>query len=415
MNYIDGGMWQYGDDSAPISDTTFFAGTFCKHPLALAAAKAVLSYLQAQGPTLQIQLNHRTTHFISRLNHYFEQSNLPIQLVNCGSLFNVVPTDNCQPTNSAFNPQSLDLIYYHLIDSGIFIRSVGGALSTAHTDEDLDSIVQALKNSLECLKMAGFLPTYQVTSRYFPDYDVPDYDPFAKFYNEYWGEQYCKKDLPVFEQLLLSNIHEASPILELGCGTGHLAQKLLLKGYAVTGIDQSQAMLNFAHINAPAGQFIQLNLTHLDFSPSFAGVFSTSVLNHLMNFEDLSHVFCQVYNALFAGGVFVFNLTQEEQYLSNWRGYVDQGDVQTEFAWASKVSYDPETQIGQIEMFIFELMDGQWQRTETVWPVKYHPKDAVIAALEKAGFINIKVYDAERDLGFSVGVGEAFFVCWKPQ
>lgn len=134
MNYIDGGLWHYGDDSAPSTSTTFFAGTYCKHPLALAAAKAVLHYLQAQGPALQTQLNQKTTHLITRLNPYFEQAELPIRLAHCGSLFNAVPVGGCQPSNPAFSLENLDLIYYHLRDRGVLIRSGGGALSTAHTD-----------------------------------------------------------------------------------------------------------------------------------------------------------------------------------------------------------------------------------------------------------------------------------------
>ena len=39
---------------------TFFTGTFAKHPLALAAARAVLGELQRRGPSLQEDLNART-------------------------------------------------------------------------------------------------------------------------------------------------------------------------------------------------------------------------------------------------------------------------------------------------------------------------------------------------------------------
>ena len=35
MDALDGGMWQYGDDSFPEIGVTFFAGTFVRHPLAL--------------------------------------------------------------------------------------------------------------------------------------------------------------------------------------------------------------------------------------------------------------------------------------------------------------------------------------------------------------------------------------------
>ena len=39
MDALDGGGWQYGDDSMPTVGVTYFAGTFVRHPLALAAAR----------------------------------------------------------------------------------------------------------------------------------------------------------------------------------------------------------------------------------------------------------------------------------------------------------------------------------------------------------------------------------------
>ncbi len=43
MDAFDGGIWQYGDDSIPEAGVTFFAGTFVRHPVAMAAALAVLT------------------------------------------------------------------------------------------------------------------------------------------------------------------------------------------------------------------------------------------------------------------------------------------------------------------------------------------------------------------------------------
>ena len=36
LDALDGGQWQYGDASFPAAETTFFAGTYNKHPLAMA-------------------------------------------------------------------------------------------------------------------------------------------------------------------------------------------------------------------------------------------------------------------------------------------------------------------------------------------------------------------------------------------
>ncbi len=59
LDSIDGGWWTYGDDSYPKERMTLFGGTFCRHPLALAAAKAVLLRIKEQGPDLYSAVNEK--------------------------------------------------------------------------------------------------------------------------------------------------------------------------------------------------------------------------------------------------------------------------------------------------------------------------------------------------------------------
>ncbi|MGB3204153.1 MAG: aspartate aminotransferase family protein [Crinalium sp.] len=157
MDAIDGGTWNYGDTSSPQAKTTFFAGTFCKHPLSLAAAKAVLQYLKSQGSTLQEQLNQRTTEFVATLNAYFEAEELPIQMTNFGSLFGPVASGGSAQSENA-ESSGMDLLYYHLVHRGVMLRGGGGFLSTAHTDTDLEYILDAVKSSIQDLRSGFFLP-----------------------------------------------------------------------------------------------------------------------------------------------------------------------------------------------------------------------------------------------------------------
>jgi acyl transferase domain-containing protein len=148
MDGMDGGMWNYGDASYPQVSTTFFAGTFCKHPLAMAAARAVLQEIKMQGSALLEQLNQRTSQLAETLNSYFEQEDVPIRIVHCGSLFRFAFTTN------------LDLLFYHLLEKGIYIWEGRNCfLSTAHTDADINYLIQAIKDSVTELQKGGFLPT----------------------------------------------------------------------------------------------------------------------------------------------------------------------------------------------------------------------------------------------------------------
>jgi glutamate-1-semialdehyde-2,1-aminomutase len=155
LDRIDGGMWHYGDASLPQVKTTFFAGTYCKHPLAIAAARAILQYLKEQGPSLQIQLNQHTEQFVQALNECFKAEKLPVQIVNFGSFFGPITAENATASNASNLP--LELLRYHLLYRGILLRGSSGFLSTAHSDEDLDYIIKAIKASVAELRDGHFL------------------------------------------------------------------------------------------------------------------------------------------------------------------------------------------------------------------------------------------------------------------
>lgn len=152
LDYIDGGVWTYGDASVPKTKTTFFAGTFCKHPLSLAAAKATLLHLKTAGAELQTQLNQRTTDLVHRLNAEMQSSQSPIQFTQFGSFFAI------DLSASAVPELAIALLSYHLLWRGVHLRpgDRGGFLSTAHSDADLAFIQQAFRDSVNELQQAGF-------------------------------------------------------------------------------------------------------------------------------------------------------------------------------------------------------------------------------------------------------------------
>jgi amino acid adenylation domain-containing protein len=151
MDVLDGGFWQYGDDSSPEADVTFFAGTFVRHPLALAAAKASLLHLKEAGPSLQTNLNRRTEQLVAELNGFFADSGLGIRAVHFGSLFRF-----------HFPPELpyVTLLCFQLLERGIFFREThqNCFLSTAHSEEDVRRVIAAVKSSIVELQDAGFLP-----------------------------------------------------------------------------------------------------------------------------------------------------------------------------------------------------------------------------------------------------------------
>jgi len=146
LDAIDGGAWTYGDASAPHAETVWFAGTFNKNPLAMAASVAALRRLRGEGPGLQERLNERSAGMVRLLREEFVRAGAPVEPVHFGSLMRL------------HMPRSLDLLYTHLIDQGIYVwegRSM--FLSTEHGDEDVARLVAAVREALKQLTEGGFL------------------------------------------------------------------------------------------------------------------------------------------------------------------------------------------------------------------------------------------------------------------
>src|SRR5665213_647671 len=154
LDRIDGGHWQYGDNSYPAVERTFYAGTFCKHPLAMAAARAVLTELVRRGPALQDGLNRTTADFVASVNKIFGEEHVPLNIVNFGSLMRFNVAGNF---TYLYQPLEMDLFCHHLIERGIYIWEVRTLfLSTEHTTDDLDTIRRAVRESVREMKAGGF-------------------------------------------------------------------------------------------------------------------------------------------------------------------------------------------------------------------------------------------------------------------
>ena len=150
MDALDGGGWQYGDDSIPTVGVTYFAGTFVRHPLALAAAKAVLTHLKAHGPELQAAVTRNTTLMVDELNAFCHDVGAPIVLKSFASVWKTFFTED--------HPLQ-DLLFAMMRSRGIHILdNFPCFFTTAHTEADITLIKNAFKESVNELQESGFIP-----------------------------------------------------------------------------------------------------------------------------------------------------------------------------------------------------------------------------------------------------------------
>ncbi|MFT7074290.1 MAG: amino acid adenylation domain-containing protein [Planctomycetota bacterium] len=159
MDALDGGHWQYGDDSIPTVGVTYFAGTFVRHPLALAAAKAALEHLKQKGPELQALLNQRTDAMADEMNAFCHNAGVPLSISHFASLWRISWHED--------HPLQ-DLLYAMMRSRGVHILdNFPCFLTTAHTPQDIKHVTKAFKESVRELQEAGFLPRTEVAAQVF--------------------------------------------------------------------------------------------------------------------------------------------------------------------------------------------------------------------------------------------------------
>jgi amino acid adenylation domain-containing protein len=149
LDALDGGHWQYGDDSYPEAGVTYFAGTFVRHPLALAAARATLQHLKRGGRALYQSINDRTQRLIDKLNTAFAARGAPCKAVHCASLWRLQWDDG---------QRYVSLFYYLLRFHGLHCyEQFGHFVTEAMTEADTQRIFEVITKSLDELMALGFI------------------------------------------------------------------------------------------------------------------------------------------------------------------------------------------------------------------------------------------------------------------
>lgn len=157
MDALDGGYWQYGDDSIPECGVTFFAGTFVRHPLALAATKAVLERIKDEGIALYEKLGEATSKMAADAKKFIADLNCDVKFEEFASLFYI-----STPANAHWGHMLFVLMRMEGIHTQQFRPNF---LTTAHTSNDIESILNGFKKSLALLVSSGFIDGDMVAAK----------------------------------------------------------------------------------------------------------------------------------------------------------------------------------------------------------------------------------------------------------
>lgn len=156
MDALDGGFWQYGDDSVPEVGVTYFAGTFVRHPLALAAAKASLLYMKERGPALQEKLTGLAKRLREGMEVTCRKLEVPVSTVGFGSLWRIKFLEDIPYSELLFTLMRLKGV--HILDGFPCF------MTDAHTEQDIDFMIGQFNQSIREMVEVGFFKQSQSIS-----------------------------------------------------------------------------------------------------------------------------------------------------------------------------------------------------------------------------------------------------------
>jgi SAM-dependent methyltransferase len=145
--------------------------------------------------------------------------------------------------------------------------------------------------------------------------EAPFSEPYAAVYDLLYADKSYESECQLLDEILSAWEGGVRSVLDLGCGTGGHARRLAEKGYAVTGVDRSAAMLMEARRHAGdetlAGErprFVKADIRELDMGDTFdAAIAMFAVLGYMTSDADLERALHGMRTHLRDGGAVVFD------------------------------------------------------------------------------------------------------------
>ncbi|KRM57397.1 class I SAM-dependent DNA methyltransferase [Secundilactobacillus malefermentans] len=220
------------------------------------------------------------------------------------------------------------------------------------------------------------------------------YSTFAKLYDELFDPAMYDEWLDFVNQ----NIERRDgQLLDLACGTGRLAVKLLEAGYLVSGFDLSDEMLSLARVHAeeigkslPLMQGNMLDLSDLE---SYQNItcFADSFC-YLTDEDELEQAFGQVEKHLKEGGQFLFDVISPYQTDIVYPGYMyNYQDEEQAFIWSSYGTDIPHSVEHDLTFFTLDEDKQSYARVSELHEERTYPLETYKSLLKKVGFRNIEV------------------------
>lgn len=179
--------------------------------------------------------------------------------------------------------------------------------------------------------------------------------------------------------------HQAGRVLDLGCGSGIAAEKLLAAGFDVHGIDISPAMIQLARRRAPKATMQVGSLWDADLPESIGAAAIGEGLNYLCASSGrfkLEGLLRRLFKAVLPGGVLLLDVatparipvgrTQQAQHLTD--------------DWAVQMTAASDGALLTRQIATFRRLGRHWRRHDETHTLRLFSRGELVSALRGAGF-----------------------------
>ncbi len=142
---------------------------------------------------------------------------------------------------------------------------------------------------------------------------MPVFDKYAQYYDLFYQKKDYPREVEYIDALIKKHgARDAKTILDLGCGTGGHALLLSEKGYHVTGVDRSAAMLAIAEekktgINASV-EFERGDISTINLNKRFdVAIAMFAVMGYQTANDELERALNNVWKHLKPNGLLIFD------------------------------------------------------------------------------------------------------------
>lgn len=133
------------------------------------------------------------------------------------------------------------------------------------------------------------------------------YNELAKVYDQMYQQLFDYDREFAFYHQQLQNA-TAQSVLELGCGTGNLAQRFCDAGYEYWGIDLSESMVELARQRVPKASIHAADMCSFELGRTFDMICITGrSISYLLQNQSIEQCFASVVRHLSPQGQFVFD------------------------------------------------------------------------------------------------------------